>query len=109
MKRLLVLAIFGVLGGCSSATVTDMGTAKPIHYECDAGRNFDITFNNDDALLTLAKEEYLLKNAVTASGMRYVSSELIEDSGTAVEFLGKGYEATLELGPVVFNNCVVVK
>ncbi|OCH05213.1 MliC family protein [Aliivibrio fischeri] len=109
MKRLLVLAIFGVLGGCSSVTVPDMGAAKPVHYECEAGRNFDITFNNDDALLKLPKEEYVLKRAVSASGMKYVLNDDMPDVSSAIVFHGKGGEAILELGRVVLRNCTVSK
>ncbi|MUK27800.1 MliC family protein [Aliivibrio fischeri] len=109
MKRLLVLAIFGVLGGCSSVTVPDMGSAKPVHYECEAGRNFDITLNNDDALLKLPKEEYVLKRAVSASGMKYVLNDDMPDVSSAIVFHGKGDEAILELGRVVLRNCTVSK
>ncbi|WP_063661752.1 MliC family protein [Aliivibrio fischeri] len=107
MKRLLVLAIFGILGGCSSTVTPDMGSAKPVHYECEAGRNFEITFNNDDALLTLPKEEYVLKRAVSASGVKYVLNDGMPDVSSAIVFHGKGDEAMLELGRVVLKNCAV--
>ncbi|PQJ88575.1 MliC family protein [Aliivibrio sifiae] len=108
MKKLLVLIAFGVLAGCSSQ-MPDMGTAKPVHYQCEEGRNFQITFNEDKALLQLPKEDYALKRAVSASGMKYISDDGMQDVSTAITFLGKGDEARLELGREVLKNCMVMK
>lgn len=108
MKKLLVLAAFGLLAGCSSS-MPEMGTAKPVHYQCEEGRSFQITFNEDNALLQLPKEDYALKRAVSASGMKYISEDGISDMSTAITFQGKGEKARLDLGRVALKNCTVIK
>lgn len=108
MKKLFAFTALGLLAGCSSS-MPDMGTAQPVHYVCDAGRNFQITFSDDKALLQLPKEDYALKRAVSASGMKYISDDGMPDISAAIVFFGKGDEARLELGRVVLKNCTVIK
>lgn len=108
MKKLFAFTALGLLAGCSSS-MPEMGTAQPVHYACDAGRNFQITFNEDKALLQLPKEDYALKRAVSASGMKYISDDGMPDISAAIVFFGKGDEARLELGRVVLKNCTVIK
>ncbi|MDD9176366.1 hypothetical protein ERW49_16420 [Aliivibrio finisterrensis] len=108
MKKLLAFTALGLLAGCSS-TMPDMGTAQPVNYQCDGGKNFQITFNEDKALLQLPKEDYALKRAVSASGMKYISDDGMPDISAAIVFHGKGDEARLDLGRVVLKNCTVIK
>lgn len=108
MKKLFAFTALGLLAGCSSS-MPEMGTAQPVHYACDAGRNFQITFNEDKALLQLPKEDYALKRAVSASGMKYISDDGMPDISAAIVFFGKGDEARLELGRVVLDHCKVIK
>ena len=92
MKKLFAFTALGLLAGCLSS-MSDVGTAQPVHYACDAGRNFQITFNEDKALLQLPKEDYALKRAVSASGMKYISDDGMPDISAAIVFFGKGDEA----------------
>ncbi|MGR6840354.1 MliC family protein [Aliivibrio wodanis] len=108
MEKIFTFSVLGLLAGCS-ATMPDMGTAQPIHYQCDNDRNFQITFNKDKALLQLPKEDYALKRAVSASGMKYISDDGMPDISTTIIFQGKGNEASLDLGRVLLKNCTVMK
>lgn len=108
MKKLFALAAVMTLAGCST-TMPDMGTAQPVHYTCEAGRNFQITFNDDKALLQLPKEDYALKRAVSASGMKYISDDGMPDVSKTIVFHGKGDSAILELGRVVLKDCTVIQ
>lgn len=108
MKKLSMLVGGLFLAGCSS-TMPDMGTEKPIHYECDAGKRFQITFNQDKALLQLPSDDYALKRVVSASGMKYISDDGMPDISSMIIFEGKGETARLDLGRVVLKNCIQIK
>ena len=108
MKKIVALVGVVTLAGCS-ATMPEMGTAQPVHYECEFGRVFQITFNEDKALLQLPKDDYALKRVESASGMKYTSDDGMPDISTAIIFQGKGDKARLDLGRVVLKNCTVIK
>ncbi len=61
-----------------------MGIEQPINYQCDGGENFQITFNEDQALLQLPQEDYALKRTIPASGMKYILDDGMPDISAAI-------------------------
>ncbi|MGH2371512.1 MAG: MliC family protein, partial [Chloroflexota bacterium] len=65
----------------------DRIAASPVHYLCAGGERLSVTYSEDASRLTYRGKTTVLPQAIAASGIRYVGSNL--------QWWGKGDEGTL--------------
>ncbi|WP_285276571.1 META domain-containing protein [Halopseudomonas bauzanensis] len=101
----LLAAALTTLAGCSTATpdtsVPRIGAGEPFTAELNCGRLPISAKGDDDLLLTVGAEQFVLNRAISASGARYVAEGEPE---TSLWF--KGEQAWLVLAGDEYPLCV---
>ncbi|KLN64278.1 MULTISPECIES: MliC family protein [Vibrio] len=77
-------------------------------YQCSAGETFELALmpNDDTALLRLPKRDYRMIQVPSGSGTKYILHDGTAEIQNFVTLYTKGKEARLDLGQVVYKNCI---
>jgi|GEM_PF-1045494 len=109
--RSLLIALVGVgLIGCSFNAVEPksayQGEFK--NYACQDDKSFKVAYmpNEPKALLRLPENDYRLARVRSGSGVKYILDDGTSETLNPVTLFTKGNQARLELGRVVYKNCV---
>lgn len=109
--RLLLTTIIGLgLTACSyNAVERDSAYQGDFtFYQCSADKTFKVAFmpNEPLALLRLPEHDYRLVQVPSGSGTKYILDDGTAQTLNPVTLYTKGKEARLELGRVVYKNCI---
>ncbi|MFM2590712.1 MliC family protein [Vibrio sp. TBV020] len=109
--RSLLMAVIGVsLVGCSYSAVEEksayQGEFK--NYACQDDKSFKVAYmpNEPKALLRLPENDYRLARVRSGSGSKYILDDGTSETINPVTLFTKGNEARLELGRVIYKNCM---
>ncbi|MCZ4294490.1 MliC family protein [Vibrio sinaloensis] len=110
-SRVLLTAMIGlVLTACSyNAVERDSAYQGDFEfYQCSADKTFKVAFmpNQPLALLRLPEHDYRLVQVPSGSGTKYILDDGTAQTLNPVTLYTKGSEARLELGRVVYKNCI---
>ncbi|MDC5807535.1 MliC family protein [Vibrio europaeus] len=79
-----------------------------LFYQCSGGETFKLALMPNDytALLRLPKKDYRMIQVPSGSGTKYILHDGTAEIQNPVTLYTKGKEARLELGHLVYKNCI---
>ncbi|KJY82348.1 hypothetical protein TW81_14720 [Vibrio galatheae] len=112
MKYRILLTTFAAatLAGCSFTSTDEQNQYRGdfMFYQCSADQTFKLALmpNDNLALLRLPKKDYRLIQVPSGSGTKYIQDDGTAETPNVVTLFTKGKEARLEIGEVIYKNCL---
>jgi membrane-bound inhibitor of C-type lysozyme len=109
-RFILSSVIIAALAGCTHSAIQteEVASADFIKYECESDRSFEVAYlvEQEAAILRLPKHDYRMIQIPSGSGTKYILDDGTAEKVNPMTLYTKGEGARLELGRVIYKNCV---